>query len=223
MADEPVAQPPETPAVEVKTEVKSESKVDFEAKCREMQAENDKLKQDYERLNSEYESVKPFVNFGSESPKSEPVNEDDELPITKKEHRETISAINRQHQIERLTDRFLGANPDLASYQDIIATKVMNMGGILRSKGFSQEKIAASIPELLGRAAKEVRTMLDTERQKGEQAATEKASQKAKEVAAASGLESSGTTSPKEPVESKGESTEDYLKRRNAQRYGMSL
>lgn len=176
--------------------VTESAKVDYEAKCRELQAERDRIQQEHDALKGEYEAVRPYINFPANDTNSAG-NEDDELPITRKEHRQTISQIERRHLAERAADRFLNDNPDLKPYEKMLVSF------LTETKNLQD-------------AAKKTREFLENERKKGEEQATKKAEDQKKAAAAASGLGSAGTTSPKTTKE-EVETNESYIEQRKQQ------
>ena len=189
-------------------EVKPEGQDDYEAKYKDLQSKHDKLQQEHEGLQTEYDAVKPFGDFaGSDALSPEGgENEDDELPVTRKESRQMIANFERRRQIERMTDKFLGANPDLRPYEDLV-------GNILMTKTDPKMPITKRLID----AGKKTRAFLETERQKGKDEETAIAEQRKKDEAAASGLGSAGTTSPKKSEQEKEQTSGDYIKGRKAQ------
>jgi hypothetical protein len=213
MADEEKkveGQSPTSPDAGAVVEPKPEEEpkvVDYEAEYRKVQAEKDKLQQEHESLKSEYETVKPYLNFGEgEPPAPAASNEDDELPVTRKELKELAKNFETRRTIERVTDKFLQNNPDLRPYEDLVANNLL-----------TKTDPKAPIPKRLLQAAKIAREFVEAERKKGADEEAAKKTQKEKEIAAASGLGSAGATAPKKPVEEKVETPTDYVEKRKAQ------
>jgi len=185
-------------AVEEQAKTEEAAKVDYEAKCRELQAERDRLQQEHEALKGEYEAVKPYVDFAgareANNTGAADFNEDDELPITRKEFKRSVIDSERRRIAERAADKFLTDNPDLKPYEKLLVS-------------FLGET------KNLQKAAKMTRDFLESERKKGEELASQKLEERKKAAAVASGLGSAGSTSPKSTKE-EVETSESYVEKR---------
>jgi len=166
---------------------------ELQAKVQELQAERDSLQSQYDLL-AEYVDWDKVRGITEESQTTETTDPE------KKSLEAEIRRLESQIQSKLLVLEFRSQYPDLKDYEESLVAPA-----ILR---FRRQFPRENPEKILERAAKFARDFLESERAKGKELAKDKKA----EEAAASGLESEGSTSPKE--EKPGQTPEEYIAER---------
>jgi hypothetical protein len=204
----------ETTETQVQEQAQEEEQIDWESRHKELEAEHTKLSQKSKENEQLLELVTPHVDWnkvqgGSAPAESAEDGESEEQFISRKAHDEALRKVQQGTDVKLLTMQFRTEHPDLKPYENTLV--VPEIARLRRANP------SLTADQLLEKATKFATDFLEAERQKGTEAKAKEDKAKSVETAKASGFASAGTTAPKKPESSGGESTEDYIARRKEQ------
>jgi hypothetical protein len=190
-----------------------ETKVDFEARYKELESEHSRLAEKAKENEQLIELMTPHTDWnalqgGQDPAKAAPDSGDGDQLISKKAHDEALRAERVRTESQLLSIQFRTDHPELRPYENTLVTPE-----IVRLR---QANPRMSASEVLEKAATFATNFLKAERDRATTELKQQEDAKAAEAAKASGLGSAGTSAPPkdEPV---GESAQEYFARRKAQ------